>query len=333
MDHCLDTAPYGSGVTATQVIAANIDGVGKDELVFIDGTTKQLRSFNFATNIITTHTAFAVHDVTAGQIDGDAQTELLIALDPGTQMHFFDAVTNTLSPQIGGGGAAGNNVAANFNNNGLTDFAVRNGANNGSGSLFTLTDPYGSFGSLGGGLNRIATGNLDGNTDPADEVYLTNSGLALFTHGITGPNNFYVQTTGAGTDPAIGHPENFGDGRDLAYIIGTNGQIFQGTTTWNLGSGATMTYTLLRTLASNNASAIAGGNTLDFFDIMTADIDGDGLDELLGRKTTDGGQGLFLFTNGTSSIILSQPNFIPEPATAALLMLGAPMLARRRRCA
>lgn len=323
-----------AGVTATQVIVANIDGVGFDELVFIDGNTNFLSSYNTTTDTVTVHSNFAIQDVTAGQIDGDAEIELLTARADNTLMQFFDNSTGLFTTPPAGG-AAGNNVRANFNNNGLDDFAVRNGPNNGSGGLFTLADPYGGFGSLGGGLDRIATGNLDGNSDPADEVYLTNSGGSIFTHGINGPNSFYRATTGAGTDPTIGHTANNinGDDRDLAYIIGTNGQIFQGTTAWNLGVGASMTYTLLRVDGTLNGSAAAAGNTPDFFDLFAADIDGDGIDELFGRKLVDGGVGLFMFSNGTSSIILAQPTFVPEPGTATLIGMAGMALLRRRRTA
>jgi len=307
--------------------------VGGDELVFLDGVTGFLKSYSFATNTVTTLKSINFQDVTAGQIDGDAQIELLTSLASTTAMEFFDAVTNVTSSAASGG--AGNNISANFNNNGLTDFAVRNGANSGSGALHTLLDPYAGFTGLGGGLNRIATGNLDGNSDPADEVYLTNSVGTIFTHGINGPNSFFVATTGFGTDPTIGHLAHGvnGDDRDLAFIIGGDSRIYQGTTAWNLGVGASMTYSLLRTDAANNFSALATGNTFDFFDLFTADMDFDGLDELYARKTSDGGQNLFVFRNGTAGFVLAAPVILPEPASISLLVLSGLMLGRRRRTA
>lgn len=319
------------GVTAKQVIAANIDGVGGDELVFLDGVTGFLKSYSFATNTVTTLKSINFQDVTAGQIDFDAQIELLTSRTVGTAMEFFDAVTNITTSAAGG--TAGNNVSANFNNNGLTDFAVRNGANSGSGALHTLLDPYAGFTGLGGGLNRIATGNLDGNSDPADEVYLTNSAGNLFVHRID--TGGYTQSNGTGTDPTIGHLADGvnGDNRDLAYIIGIDSRIYQGTTNWVLTSFVSMGYTLLRTDAANNGSALATGNTFDFFDLFTADMDFDGLDELYARKTSDGGQNLFVFRNGTAGFVLAAPVVLPEPASISLLVLSGLMLGRRRRTA
>ena len=320
------------GVTAKQVIAANIDGLAGDELVFLDGVTGFLKSYSFATNSVTTLKSIDFQDVTAGQIDGDAQFELLTARTVGTNMEFFDAVTNVTTSAAGGG--AGNNVSANFNNNGLTDFAVRNGSNNGSGALFTISDPYAGFSSFGGVLNRIATGNLDGSTgDAADEVFLTNAGGNLFVHRIdTGV--FTVTASGTfGTDPTVAHLATFGDGRDLAFVIGTDNRIYQATTGWVLDSSGTMTFTLLRTDAGNNGSTLATGNTFDWFDIFAADMDFDGFDELYGRKTSDGGQGLYVFRNGTEGFVLAAPVFLPEPASITLLALSGLMLGRRRRTA
>lgn len=316
-----------AGVTAKQVIAANIDGVGGDELVFLDGVTGHLKSYNFALNTVTTLAATSFDDVTAGQIDGDAQIELLTADTGTTAMRFFDAVTNTFTGAAGG--AAGNNVAANFNNNGLTDFAVRSGPNSGSGGLFAISDPYGGFSSFGGGLNRIATGNLDGTTgDAADEVYLTNSGGLLYVHRID--TGTFTQSNGAGTDPTIGHLATFGDGRDLAFIIGTDARIYQGTTGWVLTNFASMGYTLLRTSSAVDGSALVAGNTTDFFDLFTADVDGNGFDELYGRKTSDGGANIYVFSDGAASIALAPAVFLPEPASLSLLGLGGIALLRRR---
>jgi len=299
------------GVTAIQVIAADVTGDGRDDVVFIDGTTSQLRSYNFATSTFTTYGVVpAIQDVTAGQIDGDPQIELVTADATGAAIRTFDAFTGVLST-FPAGGAAGNNVAANFNNNGLTDFALRNGNNNASGALFTIVDPYSGFSGKGGGLKRIATGNLDGSVDAADELLLTNWTNLIFTHRID--TGSFVQTTGSGTDPTVGYPEALSGGRELAYVIGGN-VIYQGRTTWNLGSGGTMTYTALRQTASNDGSAAVAGNS-GFFDILAADVDNDGFDEIIGRKTADLGSTLFLFKNGTGA--LAQQNIFLTASDAS----------------
>ncbi|MCA9267349.1 MAG: autotransporter-associated beta strand repeat-containing protein, partial [Planctomycetales bacterium] len=284
------------GISAIKVAAGDVNGDGRDDVVYIN-SANQLGYYDFATNTNTlVPTGLTFQDITTANIDGDAQVEIYTS-DAGTSLRFYDAVTNSFT---GVNGAAGEIIRANLDGDAFDEVAVRNGANNASGMLYVNTNPPGAgFIGLGGGLNLIAAGNLDA-SDAFDEIYLTNSANNIYTHRVN--TGGFAQTTGAGTDPTVGHPETFGDGRDLAYIIGSGDTIYQGTTTWNLASGPTMTYTALRQTASNDGSAAVLNNG-GYFDIIAADIDADGNTELLGRRTADGGTSFYLFKNGTTSLV------------------------------
>lgn len=309
--------------TAVKLVAADVNGDGRDDLAVVSSQNLSLITFDVLTNsIINNNSGSNIQDISSANIDLDAVTEIMVT---NTSNNIF-TFQNGGFVNVGGAGSA--LASGEFNGDATEEFLVTGGNTPGAGQgLFFFDGEANGFGVVqggGGGINRIAAGNLNP-SDATDEVYLTNTGGTPFATDGAG----YIGTGGNGSDIGIGELAALG-GQERAYIIGGGGAIFQSSLAW--GSGAfNAGYQFLLQDQSNDGSLQVGMNS-GFTDFIVADIDNDGLDEIIARK---GGDELFIFENGDAAFALATPGItIPEPATATLGLLGlAGLLSRRRRAA
>jgi hypothetical protein len=272
------------GITASRLVAADMNGDGWDDLAYINGASQQLEYINMATQTVVPValppgagglgvTGWA--NLSVGDTDGDANHELLLSGNdtPGAgRLFLYD--NGVYTDTTGGAGelASGNLVGGNAGD----EFVV---VNKNSNAPYVYNAATNSFSGLGGAVDMVATGNIYESDPLVEEVYTNNDGGTLFVNN----NGPWYSTQGNGIALAVGRSDNdLPAGRELAYVIGGGDNIYLARANWP-ESDPTNGYTWLRIDASNNASPRVAGNA-QWGDQLVADINGDGLDEVVARK-------------------------------------------------
>jgi len=279
---------YVPGVTAAQVTAADMDGDGTPEITFINSSTQTLQSYNMATQTLTTYTPApaAFSTLSAGNATADPSHELML-LATNDAVHTWD--NGTYSGSLGGlRQIASGNVNVGANN---FKFVGRNAGGAPYGYRWTA-----GFTGLGGTLSYLTTGNVIAN-DADDEILATNAGGNVYVNR-SGGNWSYTNGT-ASIISAIGTGRVDGDfaaGRDMAYVVGSGRTLYQSKTNWNSANNGSTGYLALPVDASTSSGAAAGN--FGWNDVLVADIDNDGLDEILLRRQYGTYDSLHRFDNG-----------------------------------
>jgi len=166
-----------------------------------------------------------------------------------------------------------------------------------------------SFAGLGGNISYAAIGNLV-TSDAGDEVLASNSAGNLYLNngGWTYTNGSVPVLPGLGLghlDPGL--PPN----QDLAYVIGAGNIVYQSQTNWSAANGGSTAYVFLPRVPSAGSPILVTGNR-GFGDILVADINNDGLEELVLRKAGGDTNALYVFKNGDPGFSLAAA---PDPAS------------------
>ena len=282
------------GIQATQVTAADLDGNGTPEIAFIDITTQALRSYSVPADAATTHPFpggyTSIFTLSAGNTDGAVGDELMVAAGTGQlfvrQIDGTYTNTNGVAVKL----ASGELLSGNPNDT----FVVRN-----SGGAPYVYNGGTSWSGLGGAIDQIATGNLFP-SDDVDEIYANNSARNLYVHN----NGAWRYSNGTGFAPAVGRvDDDLALGQEQAFTIGSVGSgniIYASRPDWTetVHNG----YTGLKTDASNLGSADAADNW-GWSDLLVADIDTDGRDEVVAVRRTATSESLHVFNNGAVGFV------------------------------
>jgi len=276
------------GTTVKAVTAADLNGSGVPEIAYINAATSGLESYNVAT---ATQTGYAwgtpLATLSAKNVTADAGDELML-LSTGGQVTLWD---NNAFSVPGGGLVQISSGAVTFSGDGRTyDFVGRNAGQ----------DPWAydwqtnHWRSLGGKIVYATTGNVIAN-DGDDEVFAANIGTRVYTN-----NNGWTDTggqTAAGLQHAIGAGRTDADlaaGQDMAYVIGSGSMVYQSKPNWSSANNGSTGYLYLPTDASAGTGRVAGN--AGWGDILVADVNNDGLDEVVVRPTSTPDQ-LHTYTN------------------------------------
>lgn len=313
-----DTAVTTSvtGAAATEIIAAHISSSTDDQIAYVKGGA--LYTYNFATNTSTNQGGSGIADITAADFDSTGEAIINVVNTAGN-MYFW-----TLA---GGYGSIVNDGAslAQRVNFGELDSAHTGpefvgvyqpgttAANNmriiSRDNTNTLT-----FTGIGGsGINEVAAANVY-NNGGNNEVVLTNNvgDIFLWEGSFT-----QVHNNAAGFAMQLAAADLNGNGVDEVYYINASDNKIYGYSQGLLGD----------TAGDNLLSVL---NNSDWAKLLSADLNGDGLDELYGLKLNDD-MTLYRYTDGSTGF--AAVAFIPAPsaAPAGLGLLALSVLSRRRR--
>jgi len=294
------------GTMARAVTAADMDGNGVPEITYINSATQGLESYNVATSTQATYpSGFAPFaTLSANNVDADANHELLL-LRTNDGVIRWDNAAGFTSP----GGALRQIGAGDFRW-GATDYEFV-GRNAGS-APYAYDWGVGYLG-LGGGLAYVGTGNVIAD-DPGGEIFASNAGGNVFVRKSSGGWVYTNGVTAPGVQHGIGTGRVDGDfaaGREMGYVIGGGGNlVYQSKTNWNAANGGSTGYQYLPTDASSSTGTAQGNRW--FSDILLADIDNDGLDEIVTRRQAASSDSLHTYDNGDVGLLrasLSAPEF------------------------
>ena len=314
--HQLLTLPGGE--TAVKIVAADIDGNGQDDLGIVS-STGALRTYNMTTDLFSVPAGGNIQEISSANIDADARTEILVTNTTNVP-YLFES--GAFTGPIGGGGARGSALSAGeFDGDATEEFLMTGGSTpfSGSGLFFWSGEAPGwqVFDGGGSSIAAIAAGNLVTNDANHEALVRVTPSDALWAS-----NGSFVYTNGVATQIDMGIVDADLGTQDLAYVVGTGGVIYQSKLAWATGNFASG-YIFLPVDAVGDLTAVL--NNSGFSDLLVADIDRDGLDEILARS----GDTLYRFDNGNSAFVEAIPT--PEPGTLTLLVLGGLGLLRRRR--
>lgn len=282
---------------ADKLIAADLDGNGRDELVFIDGYSKHVRSYDFVTKSFSTLADDTTYrDLSSGDADNDGVAELLLSQTDYVIRYFDGSVQDPLPDTFGHRMVRGDFMPIRLGD----EFAMRGS----DGRLYYFDPDIGEL-AVGGGTKHLAAGNIYvDEAHPGDEVLLNNSTNELWVHNYTADAWNYPGTLEEGASPGIGRLDaDLPAEQELSYVIGTGaftGQVEQS------DPGDPLAYLLLRRDGSDTGSAAATGNA-GWSDMLVADVNGDGLEELIARNSA-APDALHRFDNGTAGFNLATPS-------------------------
>ncbi|NQT52552.1 PEP-CTERM sorting domain-containing protein [bacterium] len=304
--------PAASGLVTTQrasaITAADLDGNGTPEIAFVNAATGQLQSYSAATSTVTTHAlpggVTGLLTVAAGNTDGVVGDELMVISRTSAQLSGTPYIRSTAGTWTSPGGALSKLTAAPVEPGNPNDVLLgRNSAG--------IPYYYGTAGwtSLGGDrIDQITAGNYytsDAEAEPFGAVW-TNP---LYVHN----GGAWRTISGSGQAPATGRVD--GDlpaTQQLSYVIGTGETVFASRLDWTETTPSGWTF-LQRDASSSPGSPDVYGNS-GWKDLLVADIDNDGLDEVITRSN-DASNRLHVFHNGDAAFA---PTAAPQPQRPTL---------------
>ncbi|HOD80149.1 MAG: FG-GAP repeat protein [Planctomycetes bacterium ADurb.Bin126] len=311
------------------VTTADVDGDGQAEVAAVTAG-KQLQTW-VPGGAVTTWTppsgVSGWKNLSAGDINGDGSDEIMLVQDVAAHGALYvlqDGATYYCAGTadiIASGDTVGGDGKKEFLVRGTTGRLYRSKAPGSDGR-------FSGFDDLGGGIWQITSGNTFP-SDSADEILVNNSSKLLYVH-----NGGYSQAdSGSGTNMMAGCMDPALWGQELWYIIGTDGKIYQSRWNWaEAGPSSGWSWDLLKVNAKDYAGANVAGNS-NWSDLLLADIDGDGLDELIARKAgAEFDNLIFFFENGQAGFTSAM--LVPEPLTVLAVLTGLTGLGgyvRRRR--
>jgi len=323
------TLTLPGGETASKLVAADLNGDGRAGLAVISNAS-QLRTYDFAAPAWTSDTSKSdLFDLSSDNADSDARDEVLAI--SGTSPNNSLAYVYESGSWSSSLGYLDTVTAGQFVNDTSIEFL---GSERGGGNLlYKPRDTSDSFGgdwgvyeSGGGGIIQVIAANiLVSDTDVTDDVLMRNTGAGLYfnDHSVN-----HDVGKGASALDAGRVDEHMAAGQDFAYVLGYeigeengDGIIYQSDRWDTLGPADRWIPLPTDAWDDTQSTGAAAGNT-GIDDFLVADIDGDGLDEILALKS----DALYLFDNGGSGFV-----FVPEPAALSLVALGALTGLRRRR--
>jgi len=306
-----------SSETANRFVAADLNGDARAGLAVISNV-KQLRTYDFATTAWTSDTAKSnLNELSSGNADGDARDEVF-AVD-GTAPSVYESGAWT-----GLGGGISVVTAGQFVADASVEFLGTTGSNlyykpgTAADDFTTAWIQYGG----GGSMTQVVGANLIvSDAQATDDVFLRIGSGTLY---LCDHNAFTIVGTGADRLDAGRVDGDMAAGQDFAYVLGNDGTIYQSDRWDTLGPANRWVAVPVDAWNGAGSTGAATENT-GVDDFLVADVDNDGLDEILALKSGE----LYLFNNGDSGFAL-----VPEPSTFAITTLGLLGLlacARRRR--
>lgn len=195
-----------SGVNATHVMAANLDGSGGDELIYIHGGS--LYYYNFATQTTQGGYGGGIIDVSATSIDGSSTDTAFVPTGSGIYRFNYPGPGFTAMS-----GSASAIFAGDFDtSNPGNEFIVRNSS--GAGYFYNPDGTGAGTATGGSGIVEVVGGNLYDN-DAAWEGLVNNTSNGLYIH--SGIGGGFAGPVGDGTNLAVADLE--GNGRDEVYYL------------------------------------------------------------------------------------------------------------------
>jgi hypothetical protein len=303
---------HAIGSSATKVIAADLNADGRDEALYLN-SSGQVQSYDFGTKTTATlPTPGGVHtgyfELSAGDTDGTPGHELMLATNSAGTLFLYDPQTATFTATPGNTANAAGRINAGelVGGNAGDEFLVTNGA---VAAPFGYNAATNSYFALGGGVDEVIAGNMFP-SDATDEVFVNNAGKGLFLQNDPGSGAYVAG--GSGEAIAVGRTDaDLVAGQELFHVIGglpVARQVY--TMIPGQAENAGLAYTLLKTDPSNTGSADVINNG-GFTDLILADVDNDGLDEVIARK----GDRVFRFDAGAAAITVSTPNAVTTTGT------------------
>lgn len=195
-----------SGVNATHLMAANLDGYGGDEMIYIRGGS--LYFYDFGTQTTSGGFGGSIIDVSATSIDGSSTDTAFVPT--GVGIYRFDYPGPGFTQMNGDASAI---FAGDFDpSNPGNEFIVRNSSGAG---YFYNPDGTGTGTPTGGsGIVEVVGGNLYGD-DAAWEGLVNNTSNNLYIH--SGIGGGFAGPVGNGTNLAVADLD--GNGRDEVYYL------------------------------------------------------------------------------------------------------------------
>lgn len=301
-----------AGVNPGDIAAANLDGTGNDEIVYSSGGV--LFTYDFVSS--TNQGGSGIIDLTAGDFNNTGADVVLVAANAAGDKFLWrpGAGYQVISDpgSLGHRVFAGETNAADAGQEFMSAYVVGSGeVNNGRLISGEYTGPVPSVSQIGlggSGIRDMSTGNLLNNGGNG-QVWLNQDANIVFIWDID---------TASFIDPGIGNATQMAtadldsDGTDFGYWI-------------DITSGSIMQYDAI----ALSVSTLPGANNFGFNSLLSADLDGNGSDELYALK--DDPNLLFRFTAGALEFQIVS---VPEPSGMLLAMLsgiGIAVAIRRRR--
>lgn len=261
-----------SGQNVLRILAADITGSSADELVYCADPNAGLYYYDFDTGVTSGPHGSGITDLSAGFWNAsDLKMSVLVVTGTGA----FRFEPNTYSAQLGGLVWV---MRGDFSSgNGRDEFVGINA--NGNMYTYDTVDLWRQIG--GGGHLVIVPGDMDTAKSGDEVLHLNSTGASQwYVVDAADGREAYNPLSGAGTvDSGCATGDTDGNGV-RGYVCGGDGIMYRNT----YPSGATW------------ESSWAGNNSA-FVDLILADLDGNGHDEIYGIKSTDDNT-VWMFRNG-----------------------------------
>lgn len=290
------------GVNATRVVAADFNGDSREDLAVVDANQNNggMLIHDFGSATTSGPHGGSIQDISAADVNGNGDDEAFVS-NTADLLYLFD--NGSFSQRAGAAQTIGRGESTGEN------IFVRNG--DGNLYRYNANNTYNQWPDGGQNVREFAFGNFD-DVHPNDELWFNVPGGAMYYWD--GSN----VTAIPGNGYAFGIGRLDGDlpgGEELGYVIGSVGSgdyIYQSQPN-NPGA-----FSLVKVDGSSGGPD--AGQNFGWADLLVADFDGDGLDELFARRIGDL-DNIWRFENGASSFVM----LAPEPGTLLVWSLLAAM--------